>query len=193
MSRLAWVASAGLLVFAPILRAPELRMPDYRNVIAEVLRIEGGYANIPGDARRRDLVRHLAARHGRVRGRAGAAQPADARQRRRLLPALVDRGPATRNLPISDRLAVQLMLLRVHKDEKVAATMLQIALCTAGQPVTIDGVIGPQTREALRYADEAELYQRFITAAAGWYASRAQFHRFGEAWLRHRLRVQTRR
>lgn len=166
--------------------------PDPDWILDEVLRIEGGYADIEGDAGGETYY--------------GVSQLAKDEYLALGLP-----WPPTKDgardfythwwnksgwaeLPISDRLASQMMLLRVHSGQPgLVAQVLQVALCRAQQPVAIDGAIGPQTQLALLYAGQDEVYEQFVSIASGWYVSRKAFAKFGPQWLSHRLRITVKR
>lgn len=185
------MAVCALLALAvlPARVGTEVRMrgPDMEFVLSELERLEGGYADIEGDAGGETFygISQLAKAEYLAMGLTWPPDPAQARTfyRNWLL--------ATRllEMPISDRLAAMAFAFRVHNDVGPMTKMLQAALCRAGQTVSIDGKLGPATQLALAYADDGEVYEHFVSASCGWYLGKKTWDRFGLSFLRHRLRV----
>jgi lysozyme family protein len=188
--RFAALALLALVVWpARASREVLMRGPDVEFVLDEVARIEGGYADIAGDAGRRTWY-GISERYCReeFEQKIGPWPPTPETAREFFRRWWDFSGLA--ELAISDRTAAMLFLFRVHKDRPEMTKLLQTALCLAGEPVKIDGELGPKTRLAVAYVDDAKLFDAFVAAAAGWYVGASTWDRFGESFLSHRLRVE---
>jgi len=164
--------------------------PDFAFVLEEIFRIEGGFADLPGDTGGKTYFgiseRYSRRKYEKLNGHWPPTLPGA-----RVFYRAEWDDSGLGELPLSTRLAAQLILVRIHRNQKTGVRALQIALCVAGEPVRIDGALGPQTTRALVYADEGEVYNHFRTAIAMFYTTRKLWSAYGESWVEHRLRIQT--
>lgn len=171
--------------------AKPMMRPDVEFVLDHLAEVEGGEANIPGDSGGQTF--YGISQYARKEYESmGLPWPPTEKTARVFFGVWLEQSGLP-NLPLSDRLAAQLFLFRVHKNEEMMARLLQVSLTLAGEPVKIDGMIGPRTAKALVFADEAKLYDSFVAVAAGWYSGASTWQRFGETFLSHRLRLEVQR
>ena len=93
------------------------------------------------------------------------------------------------SLDLTYRVALQAFLFRVHTNPTEMTRAFQVACCAAGEPLLVDGRMGPLTREAIRNADEGFLYTALRAAIGMWSTTRPLWKRYGAAWLSNRLRM----
>lgn len=171
-------------------KAMNTHRPDFAFVLEEIFRIEGGFADLPGDTGGKTYFgiseRYSRKKYERLNGHWPPTLPGA-----RVFYRAEWKDSGLGDLPLSTRLAAQLILVRIHKNQKTGVRALQIALCVAGEPVRIDGALGPQTSRALVYADEGKVYDHFRTAIAMFYTTRRLWPTYGESWVEHRLRIPT--
>src|SRR5690606_25383140 len=87
--------------------------------------------------------------------------------------------------------ATKTLDLAVNMGRVPAVKLLQRALCVAGHPVDVDGVIGPQTIGAVNAADPDLLLELYRVQAARYYHDlvdrRPDLAVFERGWLRRAL------
>ncbi len=85
-------------------------------------------------------------------------------------------------------LAAKVLDLAVNVGAGTGIMLLQRALTAAGQPVEVDGVMGPQTLAAANSADPRAVLAALRSEAAGHYrlliARNASLKRFEQGWLK---------
>jgi lysozyme family protein len=161
--------------------------PDLDFVLAEVARIEGGHANLPGDTGGETFYGISQYARLEYERRVGHWPPTQAGAKQFYSFWWVDL--QLNKMHTSTRVAVQLMLFRIHTHQLTTTRALQVALNVSGSPTAIDGRMGPATLRAVAYADEARLYDTLRAAAGMFYTTRDLWPKYGVSWVRNRLRM----
>ena len=89
---------------------------------------------------------------------------------------------------LPDPVAAKVLDLSVNMGPTTAHKLLQRALRACGQPVVVDGVLGPKTVEAAQKADEERLMAELRAEAAIYYAALVLAEPSRRKWLRGWLR-----